>query len=1103
MAHRYARWTVRRRVPILLVLALLTVLAATQVSRITMLNDPDSLLPERDPNVLANHYVEQTFGTGNLVVVGVQVRRGEVYQPWVLNRVHWLHRALARLPGARPESFVSVAAKQVRGVLGTADGLDIYPLMPGAGISEDDMRLATRQITALRTGLERNEVLRHLLVSKDHSATFIVADFDDSVKQHYLAWVLQLRETLDQVREPRLRVYVAGEPYFLASMLVELRAHWYLFALSALVVGVLLYLESSYLRAALLPLLAVGASITWTLGLMGLSQYKLTTMMVLTPVLVFAIGIGHSVQVMRRYFEELVRHPDPRTAATEAIASTLGPATIAVTTDMVGFLALATVDISFYRAYAYFGQFSMLSLLLTCTTSVPLMLSLLPALRPHRRRNLLQEWESRMGGYLTKVISGPGKWIPVAGAVAVVALAAGSFSHIERGINYAEAAFKPDSPVVADIQALSEMMPGVITFNIPVIGREPGALRDAGVLQGIARMEDTLRNDPSVDFTTSFAQYICMLNEHLNGGRPGQWRVPDDPGLVAQYIHAYSVAADPRDFASMVDQDYSNGQVVGYISSMEPAVVHRVMTRIWEYIGLHQRDANLRKVDLGLRSQDSEPPGIGGFAGTTEATREVSERNWLRSPVLTALLVGGFVAMLYRSVAMSFLIMLMVTVTLASQYALAGIMSSLHVWGGNLHFGNLVTLSIAMGLGVDYSIYLASRFKAEYAASEDLLATTARTLSTTGSAVVLSVVVLLCSLVPLLLTDLANTWGLAMYMGVAIAVSVLTAMTLLPILIRAMVALPVTMSAYSDLLNLQVSERTLQLRKEKEELGRTLALLQETQKQLVESEKMASLGGLVAGVAHEINTPLGNAVTAASHLLAESRELERRYLANEMRRADLEAFLEDGEEACRILVANLERAAGLVQSFKQVATDRTTEERRRFDVKAYFEEVLLGLRPKLKRTAIALELECPAGLEIESYPGAFAQVLSNLVVNSVDHAFDLGQRGRIHIEVEHLAPAPLAAHVAAEPTLAQHVEHRLRIGYRDDGKGIPPEVIGKVFEPFFTTRRNQGGTGLGLHIVYSLVTRTLEGELSIHSEPGRGTVFNINVPVQVIHSGKS
>lgn len=274
----------------------------------------------------------------------------------------------------------------------------------------------------------------------------------------------------------------------------------------------------------------------------------------------------------------------------------------------------------------------------------------------------------------------------------------------------------------------------------------------------------------------------------------------------------------------------------------------------------------------------------------------------------------------------------------------------------------------------------------------------------------------------------------------------------------------------------RVIQRTEQLAQANQDVQQTLEHLQRTQKQLVLSEKLAALGELVAGVAHEINTPVGVALSASSTLVEKNKTLTERFSKGEIRRSDLTQFLEDSREGVDMILVNLNRASDLIRSFKMVAVDQVSEHRRIFRLREYIDEILLSLRPKLKKTSHRIVVECDPDLVIESYPGAFSQILTNLIINSLVHAFAEDQSGEIRIE-------------------AIRQENVLEMYYSDNGKGMPAEVQDRVFEPFFTTSRQHGSTGLGLHIVFNLVTRTLGGEIGCESRPGQGTVFQMTIPV--------
>jgi signal transduction histidine kinase len=258
-------------------------------------------------------------------------------------------------------------------------------------------------------------------------------------------------------------------------------------------------------------------------------------------------------------------------------------------------------------------------------------------------------------------------------------------------------------------------------------------------------------------------------------------------------------------------------------------------------------------------------------------------------------------------------------------------------------------------------------------------------------------------------------------------------------------------------------------------LGSALTALQEAQTELVRQEKLASLGRLVAGVAHEINTPLGICVTATSHLVQELK-LTREELANgEMTEDSLNSFLDIVDQSLRIMTTNTQRAAALVKSFKQVAVDQSSGDIRRFNLGAYVNEVLLSLQPKLKGKPVKVEVDCPNELLLESHPGAVSQILTNMVENSLVHGFEGGRAGRIGIR-------------------AARDGDTITLEYTDDGVGMDEDTLAKLFDPFFTTKRGTGGSGLGAHILYNLATGALGGSVRVDSAPGEGLRYCLKFP---------
>lgn len=272
----------------------------------------------------------------------------------------------------------------------------------------------------------------------------------------------------------------------------------------------------------------------------------------------------------------------------------------------------------------------------------------------------------------------------------------------------------------------------------------------------------------------------------------------------------------------------------------------------------------------------------------------------------------------------------------------------------------------------------------------------------------------------------------------------------------------------------RVRERTHNLQSTVDELNQTLAELHATQSKLIEAEKLSSLGGMVAGIAHEINTPLGLCITIHSYINDNYLVMKKAFDSGEMRKQDFIEFIGMMDESLSILDKNLQRAAHLIKSFKQVSEDQTGEHIRRFSLHNYLHEILETLSPKFKQTQHQVEIDCAESLWMETYAGSISQVITNLMMNSLVHAFEDTREGRIRIQ-------------AAEE------RGNIVIRYSDNGCGLSAEAKHKIFEPFYTTKRGQGGTGLGMHLVYNIMHQRLKGEIQVEDSE-QGAAFRMVLP---------
>jgi len=303
-----------------------------------------------------------------------------------------------------------------------------------------------------------------------------------------------------------------------------------------------------------------------------------------------------------------------------------------------------------------------------------------------------------------------------------------------------------------------------------------------------------------------------------------------------------------------------------------------------------------------------------------------------------------------------------------------------------------------------------------------------------------------------------------------------------PSIIWALLDLTEELNAKRELKDLNVSlesrvrERSAALERANADLSAALETLQHTQHELLASEKMASLGSLVAGIAHELNTPIGNSLLASTALRDRVQEFEGHVAAGALRRSELTAHLEEVRTASGLIAGSLHKAAELIASFKQIAVDQTNDQRRQFDLLAAVQDTIATYMPRLRRVQCDVALRIPAGLLLDSYPGGLYQVLTNLLTNALTHAYEHRRDGRIDIRAE------LGA------------DDIIDLQFSDDGCGMTEDVQRHVFDPFFTTKMGQGGTGLGMNIVYNIVTGVLGGRIHVDSAPGVGTTIRLLIP---------
>ncbi len=915
LAKRYASFAMFFRNEILIATIIVVIVAAYFIKDIDIRNDPEMLFPADNKYIATNNYINKKFGSGNILVTGFVLkdcanvadnlkittktkcmdaggtwqRNDSAYSAWFVNMLREAHLLLANNKHAEKNKFIDIYAKNIKSIgVDKEGGLSFKRLVHKDGISSNK-KIAKQQLQHLKEGVESNNIIAPMLIVKRDKENnkcnfkqntneciakgfFIVGEYKDSVKYDYKQWINNIDNIINNLKQKysnKVDIMISGEPYFLATMIRDLSDKLYLFAISVLITLLALWIANKNWKGAVLPMLGILATIVITLGLMGYSGYRFTTMMVLTPMLLLAVGTGHAMQVVRRYLlEHNINGLAPNKAAEEVISKIIKPATLAIITDMAGFFTLSFVDISFYKAYAYFGMFGMLTIIITTTTITPILMAKFSSNAVKNKSNLKLDSKLKLSllGFIASTILTKLKIIPIVLVAVIIgwsiyqtkiykATENNLMPGLEVGIDYPNAAFKYDTQVNIDLRKLNNNMPGVISINIPIRGKKEfhpilkdcandadgiiinrpcydneedppkGAFNHANTLKAVDKLESWMVSHPNIGFAASYAQVIKTINmlmmtkdnkpdikffnistqtfiqNNLNiyGDEDDDEFIPDADNIIASFNGIIEASFAKEDLLSFISTDWNEIVIRGFINTMNPIKTHQIIKDIQQFIADNKDKEGFKELDFGYIANDkiimpktnktiivedgNDKIAVGGFLGVIEATRDIAKKELFSSPIITIITIAIITFIIFSSIRISIILTTILFITLFAQYALGAYFSSIENWAGNLHFATLVSLPISMGLGVDYSIYIIARLKEEMSAKKDWQLAVKSTIKTTGAAIFISITALIVSFIPLMLTQLANTWALSIFILEALVIDIVLALTIVPIFI--------------------------------------------------------------------------------------------------------------------------------------------------------------------------------------------------------------------------------------------------------------------------------------------------------------------------------
>jgi len=769
----YINFIVRFRWAVLALVLIATVFLHFRGQTLTVIIDPNNIVPRSHPFVATTLKVEEVFGSRYVGVIGITPKEGDVFNTKVLEKVQRITAKLRETPRVVKANLLSVAARRAKDIRGTDEGMEVKQMMT-------DVPTTPEQMAILKDALQRNTAYMNSVVSEDFKTITILAEVRDATpaelkegKGGFSYVNNKIVEIVDAERDDSVDIVVTGYPAFLA-LLEKFSSRGGMLLLIAIgIIGVIHYEAFRTMQGLILPLVTPIVAVTWGKGFMGLANVPLDIFNMTTPILILAVGAGHAVQMLKRYYEEyniLRQNPDltPKMANQQAVIESIvkiGP--VMLTAGLVaaaGFLSLMIFDIVSIRVFGIFAGVGILSVLVIEMTFIPALRAVLPAPGEKEARMEREErfWDRVTNFYANTLVgANRNKIFMIAGILIALALAGMSQLRIESAL---KKYFDPDLPLLVADKKLNERMAGTNNIYLLIEGDKPDAIKDPAVLKAIDELQVYLTTRPNIGKVMSIAEFIKRMNQSMNSDKPEFFKIPDKQETIAEYLLLYSMSGEPGDFDPYVDYDYRLANMVVFTHSDSTADMHVLWSEIQAFV------------------KDKFPPNIkvniGGSVAQSAAITDVIVKDKILNVIQIASVVLLATAFVFRSFIAGLLV---VTPLLLSVLVNMGLMGWL---GMRLNVPTALTSALAIGIGADYAIYMLFRLREEVAKGTELELAVHKVLNTAGKA---------CLFVASAVAGgyavqagsrgyYPHTWT-AILIGTAMLVSVTAALTVMPALV--------------------------------------------------------------------------------------------------------------------------------------------------------------------------------------------------------------------------------------------------------------------------------------------------------------------------------
>ena len=776
MMRSYIEFILRFRWPVVILVALITAFLTWKGGALTVIIDPNNIVPRSHPFIATTLKVEEVFGSRYVAVIGITPKQGDVFQPKVMEKVLRITNKLRETPRIVKTNLLSVAARRAKDIRGTRDGMEVKQMMTGVPATPE-------QMSALKAALERNTSYMNAVVSNDFHTTVILAEVRDKkptdgpdVRGGFSYVEDKIEAIVNAERDDSVDIMVSGYPAFL-MMFERFAGRTPMLMMAALVVIGLIHWEAfRTLQGLILPLVTPLVAVQWAKGFMGLANVPLDIFNMSTPILILAVGAGHAVQLLKRYYEEynrlnpgqLLDKQAARAANRQAVVDSIvkiGPVMLlAGLVAVCGFLSLMVFDIISIRVFGFFSGVGILCVLIVEMTLIPALRSLLPA--PGKKEARLEREErlwDRLTGFYADTMLGPNRKriFIVAGIVIAISLFGMSRLGVESAL---KKYFDPNLPLLKEDARLNQRMAGTNNIYIMVEGDKPDAIKDPAVLKAMDQLQEFLLKQPHVGKVMSLAEFIKRMNQALNNDDPAYFKIPDKQATIAEYLLLYSMSGEPGDFDTYVDYDYQLANMVVFTHSDSTVD----MLALWKSAQEFAKDKFPPNIKLN----------VGGSVAQSAAITEVIVKDKILNVIQIASVVFVIAALVFRSLAAGLLVITPLLLSVLVNMGLLGLL------GLKLNIPVALTSALAIGIGADYAIYMLFRLREELALGTEENEAFRKVLRTAGKAClfVASAVAGGYAVQAFSRGYYPHTWN-ALLIGTAMLVSVTAALTIMPALV--------------------------------------------------------------------------------------------------------------------------------------------------------------------------------------------------------------------------------------------------------------------------------------------------------------------------------